>query len=154
MNQNERIKNAQAQANRMRNRAMKTTIIFLVVAVGGIALFVNFLGSGDSKDEKEVVKTEFSSCNELKDYLGWSDAGQHAYKSFSDLKEKWGEGIKISDPFCNSELCYVNVLFENVKVNGSSVYLIFESDETGDPFSWCTGFDCDKIGKTPTIKYN
>jgi hypothetical protein len=137
----------------MKNKNNLFKIIGSTVIVGAF-LFLAF-GSDDSKNEKEVVKTEFSSCDELREYLGWSDTGQHAYKGFSDLEKMWGEGIKISDPFCNSELCYVNVLFENVKVNGSSVYLIFEADETGDPFSWCTGFDCDKtFGKTPTIKYN
>ena len=135
------------------------------VSVFSIGIFIAYLlDDKDSKSDNDTnsnteeanVKTNFSSCNELKEYLGWSDAGQHAYEGFSDLREKWaGQSIKISDPFCNSEKCFVNVLFENIKVNGSSVWLIFEADEQGHPFSWCTGFDCDKIGdRVPTIQYS
>ena len=134
---------------------------FKIVSSICVVLFFMIIsfGSGESNadsEKKEVAKTEFSSCDELREYLGWSDAGQHCYEGFSDLEKKWeGKKIKISDPFCNSELCYVNVLFEGVKVNGSDVWLIFEADEKGHPFSWCTGFDCDKIsGNVPTTQYN
>jgi|688.fasta_scaffold52813_9 hypothetical protein len=138
---------------------MRKVLFYVLIFVGGI--FIAYLmDDNDAKSttekDTEKVKTEFASCDELKQYLGWSDAGQHAYEGFTDLKEKWeGRKIKISDPFCNSELCYVNVLFEGVKVNGSDVWLIFEADTKGHPFSWCTGFDCDKISdRVPTIEYN
>jgi hypothetical protein len=129
-----------------------------LISIFIVGLFIFLAFGSDSKsdsEKKEDAKTEFSSCGELREYLGWSNSGQHTYNGFTDLKEKWeGKKIKISDPFCNSEQCYVNVLFEGVKVNGSDVWLIFEADERGNPFSWCTGFDCDRTGKIPTIQYN
>lgn len=70
-------------------------------------------------------------------------------------REKWGDGsIKINDPKCNNEECFVDVLFEKLKVNGSSVYLVFKADERGHPYSWCVGVDCKKISKKPYIQYN
>lgn len=123
-----------------------TVIIFLALAFGS---------SETNDNETQDTKTGFSSREELKEYLGWSDSGQHTYKMFSELRNQWGDGnIKISKIYCNSNKCYVNVLFEKVSVDGSSVWLIFEANEFGNPFGWCTGYDFEKITETPNIQLN
>jgi hypothetical protein len=106
-------------------------------------------------DVQTEAKTEFSSCAELLEYLRWSDNLNITYTDWTKCQEKWGDGsIKINDPKCNNEECFVDVLFEKIKVNGSSVYLVFKADERGHPYSWCVAVDCKKIGKKPYIPYN
>jgi hypothetical protein len=106
-------------------------------------------------DAQTEVKTEFSSCAELLEYLRWSDNLNQTFTDWTQCREKWGDGsIKYNDTKCNNEDCFVDVLFEKLKVNGSSVYLVFKADEFGRPCCWCVGIDCEKIGKKPYIRYN
>jgi len=140
MNQNERIKNAQAQANRMRNRAMKTTIIFLVVVVGGIALFVNFLGSSSNKENVEIsnqdVRTNFTNCDEIIEYIK-SDP----FHSYTDLQKKWGENYTAGDVYLGEyDEIWINVTWNNIVVNGKSPKVIFTAPN-GKP-SIFVGVDC------------
>ena len=66
MNNNERYRQGQKQLNDMRNRAIRNTIIFLLIVIGGIAFFVNSISSSNNEEgalqnqESESVQNEES----------------------------------------------------------------------------------------------
>lgn len=146
MNQNERIKNAQAQANRMRNRALKTTIIFLVVVVGGIALFVNFLGSGDSNVEREI---DSLTVNENSASFTFNVGFMYTSAHIGLAKDVWvilknnpevnTINVKIievcEDQFGNKETKISNIVLDNQWINEHKVRS-FIDEEKFAAYAW------------------
>ena len=85
-----------------------------------IIIFVFLFLAFGSSDEQEEKKTDFSSKDEFYEYV--------KNKSYSDLKESWGEG-EFSEPWDASGTgagdFLIEVSWDNVKVEGKSVKVMF-----------------------------
>ena len=67
MSNNERFRQGQKQLNDLRNRAIRNTLLFLLIVIGGIAFFVNSISS-DSEDD--IVTNNQEVENEQNDNSG------------------------------------------------------------------------------------
>lgn len=104
---------------------MKYTIIktFFTFFISGIFLFLAF-ASGSENEKKTEVKTNFSSCSEVIDYV--------QYRGYQSLKDEWGEAKLGHIGMDNDGQFEIEVVWNQVKVNGNTVEFTFTKDQTSD----------------------
>lgn len=110
----------------MKKQYLKTIGSTLIV---GAFLFLAFgsdeTENSDANSNSNEVKTSFSNCDELLDYV--------RPKGYNTLKSDWGGGA-IDEPWDASGVgelkMRVNVKWNNIKCNGKSVEITFVNNYT------------------------
>mgnify|MGYP001115697377 CR=1 FL=1 len=104
----------------MKKNFLKT---ICTLCISGIFLFLAF-ASGKDNEEKKEVQTNFSSCSEVIDYV--------QYRGYQSLKEEWGEAKLGHIGMDNSGKFEIEVVWDQVKVNGNTVEFTFTKDQSSN----------------------
>lgn len=107
---------------------IKTVISILLT---GFFIFLAF-ASGEDKNEKTEVKTNFSDCSEVISYV--------KYRGYQSLVEEWGEGQVGRSSLDNDGNFQIDVKWDKVKVNGRTVEFTFTQGEYNNPSTFVSAY--------------
>jgi hypothetical protein len=119
---------------RLRKKKMKKNYLRFIgsMCISCVFLFLA-LASGEDKNTKSEVKTNFSNCAEVIDYV--------KYRGYQSLKEEWGEGQLGHIGLDNSGEFEIDVKWDKVKVNGRTVEFTFTKSQTsGTPLTFVSAY--------------
>lgn len=94
------------------------------ILIAGIFLFIAFGSNEDDESNKDVVKTDFSNCTEVIDYV--------KYRGYQSLKDEWGDARLGDIGMDNSGNFEIEVIWDKVKVNGNTVEFTFTRSQTSN----------------------
>lgn len=114
----------------MRNKYFHFKTISSILLTG-FFVFLAF-ASGEDKNEEIEVKTNFSECSEVIDYV--------KYRGYQSLVKEWGEGQIGRSSLDNDGNFEVDVKWDNVKVNGRTVEFTFTQGEYNSPSTFVSAY--------------
>jgi hypothetical protein len=94
------------------------------ILIAGIFLFIAFGSNEDDESNKDEVKTDFSNCTEVIDYV--------KYRGYQSLKDEWGDARLGDIGMDNSGNFEIEVIWDKVKVNGNTVEFTFTRSQTSN----------------------